>query len=143
MSFLFFFFSLLSAAAAAEAVRRRLGLRTAVKAGAVFFAVMSVLGAVWTGADAASGCAAAVCVLSVGTLLEFARRVPAEAVWLTAALSVGLGVAAPVFALAVLAAVLLRESAALLLERVARRWQRRVCSSGKNWGNCQPAAVHS
>lgn len=126
MSFLFFVFSLVSAAAAAGVVRRHRGLQDAAKAGAVFFAALSVLGAVWTGADASQGCAAAVCVLSVGTLLELARRVPAEAVWLTAALSVGLGAAAPVFALAVLAAVLLRESAELLLQRVVGRWEQRT-----------------
>lgn len=110
MSFLFFFASLVSAAVAAEAVRRRRNVREATKVGAVLFAVLSLCGSAWMGTDAAVGCAAAVCVLSVGTLLELAHRVPSEAVWLTASLSVGLGVAAPIFALAVLAAVLLRNT---------------------------------
>ena len=141
MSFFFFVLSLVSAAAAAEIVRRRRGLQDAVKAGAVLFAVLSAAGAAWTGVDAAVGCAAAVCVLSVGTLLEFARRVPAEVVWLTAALSVGLGAAAPVFALAVLAAVLLRNSAELLLQRLVGRWERAPRVSVNGW-KMQPVAMH-
>lgn len=91
MSFLFFFASLVSAAVAAEAVRRRRNVREATKVGAVLFAVLSLCGSAWMGTDAAVGCAAAVCVLSVGTLLELAHRVPSEAVWLTASLSAGLG----------------------------------------------------
>lgn len=80
MSFLFFFASLVSAAVAAEAVRRRRNVREATKVGAVLFTVLSAGGSVLTGTDAAVGCAAAVCVLSVGTLLELAHRVPSEAV---------------------------------------------------------------
>ena len=98
MSFLFFFASLVSAAVAAEAVRRRRNVREATKVGAVFFAVLSLCGSAWMETDVAVGCAAAVCVLSVGTLLKLAHRVPSEAVWLTASLSVGLGAAAPIFA---------------------------------------------
>ena len=67
MSFLFFFASLVSAAVAAEAVRRRRNVREATKVGAVLFAVLSLCGSVLTGTDAAVGCAAAVCVLSVNT----------------------------------------------------------------------------
>ena len=125
MSFLFFFASLVSAAVAAEAVRRRRNVREATKVGAVLFAVLSLCGSVLTGTDAAVGCAAAVCVLSVGTLLDLAHRVPSEAVCLTASLSVGLGATAPIFALAVLAAVLLRNSAELLLQRLVGRFRRR------------------
>ena len=141
MAFLLFFVSLLSAVAVAEAVRRRRGQREATKVGAVLFAVLSLCGSAWTGTDAAVGCAAAVCVLSVGTLLELAHRVPAEAVWLTASLSVGLGAAAPVFALAVLAAVLLRNSAELLLQRFVGRWERSVLVREQGW-RMQPVVMH-
>ena len=142
MSFLFFFASLVSAAVAAEAVRRRRNVREATKVGAVFFAVLSLCGSAWMETDVAVGCAAAVCVLSVGTLLELAHRVPSEAVWLTASLSVGLGAAAPVFALAVLAAVLLRNSAELLLQRVVGRWERSVQAPEHVW-RVQPAVMRS
>ena len=91
--------------------------------------------------DVAVGCAAAVCVLSVGTLLELAHRVPSEAVWLTASLSVGLGVAAPIFALAVLAAVLLRNSAELLLQRLVGRWKQSVQAPEQVW-RVQPVVMH-
>lgn len=80
MSFLFFFASFVSAAVAAEAVRRRRNVREATKVGAVLFAVLSLCGSAWMETDVAVGCAAAVCVLSVGTLLELAHRVPSEAV---------------------------------------------------------------
>lgn len=142
MSFLFFFASLVSAAVAAEAVRRRRNVREATKVGAVLFAVLSLCGSVLTGTDAAVGCAAAVCVLSVGTLLELAHhRVPSEAVWLTASLSVGLGAAAPIFALAVLAAVLLRNSAELLLQRLVGRWKQSVQAPEQVW-RVQPVVMH-
>lgn len=141
MSFLFFFASLVSAAVAAEAVRRRRNVREATKVGAVFFAVLSLCGSAWMGTDVAVGCAAAVCVLSVGTLLELAHRVPSEAVWLTASLSVGLGVAAPIFALAVLAAVLLRNSAELLLQRLVGRWKQSVQAPEQVW-RVQPVVMH-
>lgn len=141
MSFLFFFASLVSAAVAAEAVRRRRNVREATKVGAVFFAVLSAGGSVLTGTDAAVGCAAAVCVLSVGTWLELAHRVPSEAVWLTASLSVGLGAAAPIFALAVLAAVLLRNSAELLLQRLVGRWKQSVQAPEQVW-RVQPVVMH-
>ena len=141
MSFLFFFASLVSAAVAAEAVRRRRNVREATKVGAVLFAVLSLCGSAWMGADVAVGCAAAVCVLSVGTLLELAHRVPSEAVWLTASLSVGLGVAAPIFALAVLAAVLLRNSAELLLQRLVGRWKQSVQAPEQVW-RVQPVVMH-
>ena len=93
------------------------------------------------GTDVAVGCAAAVCVLSVGTLLELAHRVPSEAVWLTASLSVGLGAAAPIFALAVLAAVLLRNSAKLLLQRLVGRWKQSVQAPEPVW-RVQPVVMH-
>ena len=144
MSFLFFFASLVSAAVAAEAVRRRRNVREATKVGAVFFAVLSAGGSVLTGTDAAVGCAAAVCVLSVGTLLDLAHRVPSEAVWLTASLSVGLGAAAPIFALAVLAvlaAVLLQNSAKLLLQRLVGRWKQSVQAPEQVW-RVQPVVMH-
>ena len=140
MAFLFFFVSLVSVVAVAEAVRRRRGLREAAKVGAVLFAALSAGGAALTGTDAAVGCAAAVCVLSVGTLLELAHRVPAEAVWLTASLSVGLGAAAPIFAIAVLTAVLLRNSAELLLQRFVGRWERSVQAREQGW-RMQPAVM--
>ena len=106
-----------------------------------FFAVLSLCGSAWMGTDAAVGCAAAVCVLSVGTLLDLAHRVPAEAVWLTASLSVGLGAAAPIFALAVLAAVLLRNSAELLLQRLVGRWKQSVQAPEQVW-RVQPVVMH-
>ena len=134
MSFLFFFASLVSAAVAAEAVRRRRNVREATKVGAVLFAVLSLCGSVLTGTDAAVGCAVAVCVLSVGTLLELAHRV-------TASLSVGLGAAAPIFALAVLAAVLLRNSAELLLQRLVGRWRQSVQAPEQVW-RVQPVVMH-
>ena len=141
MSFLFFFASLVSAAVAAEAVRRRRNVREARIVGAVFFAVLSLCGAAGMETDVAVGCAAAVCVLSVGTLLELAHRVPSEAVWLTASLSVGLGAAAPIFALAVLAAVLLRNSAELLLQRLVGRWKQSVQAPEQVW-RVQPVGLH-
>ena len=144
MSFLFFFASLVSAAVAAEAVRRRRDVREATKVGAVLFAVLSLCGSVLMGTDAAVGCAAAVCVLSVGTLLDLAHRVPSEAVWLTASLSVGLGAAAPIFALAVLAvlaAVLLQNSAKLLLQRLVGRWKQSVQAPEQVW-RVQPVVMH-
>ena len=103
--------------------------------------ILSLCGAAWMGTDAAVGCAAAVCVLSVGTLLELAHRVPSEAVWLTASLSVGLGVAAPIFALAVLAAVLLRNSAELLLQRLVGSWKQSVQAPEQVW-RVQPVVMH-
>ena len=121
MSFLFFFASLVSAAVAAEAVRRRRNVREATKVGAVLFAVLSLCGSVLTGTDAAVGCA--------------------EAVWLTASLSVGLGAAAPIFALAVLAAVLLRNSAELLLQRLVGRWKQSVQAPEQVW-RVQPVVMH-
>ena len=141
MSFLFFFASLVSAAVAAEAVRRRRNVREATKVGAVLFAVLSLCGSAWMETDVAVGCAAAVCVLSVGTLLELAHRVPSEAVWLAASLSVGLGVAAPIFALAVLAAVLLRNSAELLLQRLVGSWKQSVQAPEQVW-RVQPVVMH-
>ena len=141
MSFLFCFASPVSAAVAAEAVRRRRDVREATKVGAVLFAVLSLCGSAWMETDVAVGCAAAVCVLSVGTLLELAHRVPSEAVWLTASLSVGLGAAAPIFALAVLAAVLLRNSAELLLQRLVGRWKQSVQAPEQVW-RVQPVVMH-
>ena len=141
MSFLFFFASLVSAAVAAEAVRRRRNVREATKVGAVFFAVLSLCGSAWMETDVAVGCAAAVCVLSVGTLLELAHRVPSEAVWLTASLSVGLGAAAPIFALAVLAAVLLRNRDQQLQQRLVGRWKQSVQAPEQVW-RVQPVVMH-
>ena len=141
MSFLFFFASLVSAAVAAEAVRRHRNVREATKVGVVLFAVLSLCGSAWMEMDVAVGCAAAVCVLSVGTLLELAHRVPAEAVWFTASLSVGLGAAAPIFTLAVLAAVLLRNSAELLLHRLVGRWKQSVQAPEQVW-RVQPVVMH-
>ena len=55
--------------------------------------------------------------------------------------SVGLGAAAPIFALAVLAAVLLRNSAELLLQRLVGRWKQSVQAPEQVW-RVQPVVMH-
>ena len=61
--------------------------------------------------------------------------------WMGTDAAVGCAAAAPIFALAVLAAVLLRNSAELLLQRLVGRWKQSVQAPEQVW-RVQPVVMH-